>query len=109
MLLNLLDGWFKYNVGEAAFYAVFGFVFVFLGIVLLILIFDGLGWIMKRVDARKSKKEIRGKAPAFSAETSENEGELSPEIVAAITAAVSAAMQAENVKCDFIVRRIQRR
>ncbi len=51
--INLLDGWFQFPVGDAAFYAIFGFMFVFLGITLLIVILTCLG---KGMDAWRGRK-----------------------------------------------------
>jgi sodium pump decarboxylase gamma subunit len=106
MFTNLLDGWLKMNLGEAAFYALFGFLFVFCGIVLLILFFTALGKIMSVVNARRGKKNA---APKKKTEViSASEEEISPEIVAAITAAVAAFYEGENVQCDFVVKRIRK-
>ena len=109
MLTNLLDGWFKINVGEGAFYSVFGFIFVFLGIALLILVFAGLGLLMKKLDARKAAKMQKSAAtdPA-PAPMPQEEGGVTPEIVAAITAALMAYYETERSECEFIVRRIKR-
>ena len=109
MLTNLLDGWFKMSVGEGAFYSVFGFVFVFFGIALLILIFTGLGLLMKKLDARKAAK-IQKPAPSkpASAPVPQTEEGVTPEIVAAITAALMAYYETERSECEFIVRRIKR-
>ena len=111
MLTNLLDGWFKINIGEGAFYSVFGFVFVFLGISLLILVFAGLGLLMRKLDARKAAKSQKHAAvnpvpvPATQPQTEEG---VTPEIVAAITAALMAYYETERSECEFIVRRIKR-
>ena len=104
-LLLLFDG-FRLAIGDAAFYAIFGFAFVFLGIVLLIGIFMLLGLIMKQVNARKTKKQEAKAVPAELVPAVE-EG-VSPEVVAAITAALMAYYEEEKVKCDFVVRRIKR-
>ena len=56
---NLLDGWFKFNLGEGAFYSVFGFIVVFIGIVLLIFILFLIG---KAIEWVRGKK--KGGAPA---------------------------------------------
>ena len=48
MFTGLLSGWFQYNVGEGAFMALLGFVFVVCGITLLVLLFSGLGKIVRR-------------------------------------------------------------
>ncbi len=106
--MNLL-AWFKFPVGDGAFYAVFGFVFVFLGITLLILFFTLFGMVMKRVNARGENKRqaAREKAVAASPVTHAEEG-IPPEVVAAITAAIAAYYEGEQVKCDFVVRRIKK-
>lgn len=113
MLTNLLDGWFQMDLGEGAFYSVFGFLFVFVGILFLILIFTVLGLIMKKINARKAihEKELaKNKKGVPIVETSETEPEdegVTPELVAIISAAIAAYM-GESQKCDFVVRRIKR-
>lgn len=110
-MANLL-AWFKYPVGDGAFYAAFGFVFVFLGIAILVFLFTMLGLAMKKINARKpKKKKIKTKEKEETAVNSskvEAEEEISPEIVAVITAAVAAVYEGENVKCDFVVRKIRK-
>ena len=107
-MLNLLS-WIKFNVGDGAFYAVFGFVFVFLGIALLVGIFAALGIIMKKVNARKPrvKKSKKGK-PVEPTEPQAEVKAVSAAEVAAITAAIAMFYEGENVKCDFVVKRIKR-
>lgn len=112
-MLNLLDGWFKINLGDAAFYAVFGFLFVFVGIVLLILIFTLLGFIMKKVNARQKKERKPKRKEVVVADNtvspvSEPTDGISPELVAVITAAVASCLEQENAQCDFVVRRIKK-
>ena len=108
---NLLDGWFKIDIGEAAFYAVFGLLFVVVGITLLVLIFTLLGMVMKKAGARKSKpkpKKGAEKAEATPvAEQADKEG-VTPELIAVITAAIAAQMESENTPCEFVVRRIRK-
>ena len=111
-MLNLLEPWFKMPFGDAAFYSIFGFVFVFAGIVILILIFTLLGLIMKKIGNRKPKpkKDKKSKVSADTAEqlVAEDGSDLSPELIAVITAAVSACLENENSACDFVVRRIKK-
>ncbi len=109
-MLNLLDSFWKIDLGEGAFYSVFGFLFVFLGIVVLILIFTLLGMIMKRVNAKK-KREKQPKNTVRAAEPEEVpavEAEISPEVIAVIAAAVSAFCEEGGGKCDFVVKRIKK-
>ncbi len=105
--MNLLDAWFKMDVGEGAFYAVFGLVFVIFGIVLLVLLFSGLGLLMRKITERREKRE-EGKAPVPQRQAVPEEEEIPPEVVAAITAALAVYMEGEKQKCDFVVRRIRK-
>ena len=108
MLQSILSNWFQMDVGDGAFYAVFGFLFVFIGIALLVVIFTVLGVVMKKLNARKPKKrKIKSKVVIEQDEVPADE-EDDPEVVAAIMAAISAVYEGENAKCDFIVRRIKR-
>ncbi len=111
-MLNLLDPWFKMPFGDAAFYAIFGFLFVFAGIVILILIFTLLGLVMKKIGNRKPRprkdKKSKSTAEGTKAATAEDGSELSPELVAVITAAVAACLESEQSACDFVVRRIKK-
>lgn len=108
MLNALLDGWFKFDVGDGAIYALLGFVIVFLGIILLVLIFTALGKIMTTLPKKKAKKA--GENPTISApeDRKADEEGIPPEVVAAITAAVTMCLEGEKSQCDFVVRRIKR-
>lgn len=90
-------------IGEGAFYALFGFVFVFLGISLLILIFTGLGLVMKKWNER-GKTEQRESVVLPSGETEE----IPPEIAAVISAAIAAYYEEAPERCAFVVKRIKR-
>jgi len=105
---NLL-AWFKFPIGEGAFFAGFGFVFVFAGIALLVVLFTLLGLVMKKINARKPrKKKVKGEKSVPAEESAKTEEEISPEVVAVITAAIAAVYEGEKVKCDFVVRRIRK-
>ncbi len=103
----LLDSWFKIDPGEGAFYALFGLLFVFAGIVLLIVILWLIGLVMKKVEGLRQAKHEKKAALAVPSAPAAQEG-ISPETVAAITAAISACLEQEQGKCDFVVRRIKR-
>ncbi len=105
--MSLLDSSFKLNLGEGAFYAAFGLVFVVLGIVLLVLVFTGLGALMERLKKRKAASPAE-KAEVKAAPAPEEKEEVTPELVAAITAALMAYFGQEESKCDFVVRRIKK-
>lgn len=107
MVNALLDGWPQYPLGDGAIVALFGFLIVFLGIILLVLIFSALGKVMTSLPKRKAKKSAE--EPQISAPNeSTAEGEIPPEVVAVITAAVAAMLEGEKSKCEFVVRRIKR-
>lgn len=114
MGMLLLDGWFKLDPGEGAFYAVFGFIFVFVGIALLIGILTLLGIVMTKLGKRRERKENASaqreqvpSAPLPGKGIEADEG-ISPETVAAITAALAVCLQQERQKCEFVVRRIKK-
>lgn len=111
-MLDLFENWPKFDIGEGAFYAIFGFLFVFLGIVLLILIFSLIGWINKKINERaKQKKDEQSKNVVLSESTPTvmpRDEEISPEVVAVISAAIAAYYEGNHPKCDFIVKRIKR-
>ena len=104
---NLLDAWFKMNVGEGAFYAVFGLVFVIVGIALLVLVLMLIGRTMNGWTARREEKKAPSAAPP-SFELMPTSDEVPPEVVAVIMAALMSYYQTENTACDFVVRRIKR-
>lgn len=109
MLMNLLDGWFKMDVGEGAFYAAFGFVFVFLGITLLILFFTLLGKLMDVINKKKVKKaELILPAEKPKEKKAEESDGISPEVAAVISAAIAAYYEGSVSKCDFVVKRIRK-
>ena len=109
LLDNLFEDRPKYDIGEGAFMALFGFLFVVCGIVLLILIFTGLGKLMAIRNAKsgKGKKRAPKEQPKQKTESPKEEG-VTPELVAVISAAIAAYYEDENVKCDFVVRRIKK-
>lgn len=111
MLSNLLDEWFRFPVGEGAFYAAFGFLFVFTGIVLLILIFTLLGFVMSKINAKRANqaKQTTVVAAPQSEPTEQTESDvISDETVAVIAAALTAYYAGQKTKCDFVVKRIKR-
>lgn len=105
--MNLLDSFIKVDLGEGAFYAVFGFLFVFAGIALLIGIFTLLGFIMKKLNGGKSRGAQERTSAVGKGLPEADEG-ISPETVAVIAAALAAYYEAAPQKCDFVVRRIKR-
>ena len=116
MMYGLLaaDPFRKADFGEAALYALLGFVVVFLGIAFLIFVVWGVGQLMVKFQKAKSepKKAVETlSTPKSIVEQSDDElsdDELSDEVIAVITAAIAAYYQQENKKCEFTVKRIKR-
>lgn len=120
MLNNLLDivpkedgNWYFDNFGEAALYALIGFVVVFVGIILIIGIIWLVGLIMRKSNnlefltkkrVKKNKKSATQQADTQTA----TEDEIPDEVKAAIVAAIMAYYQEKEEKCSFTVKRIKR-
>lgn len=104
--------WYFDNFGEAALYALIGFVVVFVGIIIIIGIIWLVGLIMRKTNnlefltkkrAKKSKKAANEPAVAPVAD-----GEIPDEVKAAIIAAIMAYYEESQPKCAFTVKRIKR-
>ena len=100
------------NLGEAALYALLGFLVVIVGIAFLILIVWLVGLIMSNangvtVSPVKKEKKPETEKPEIIADTQDTET-LSDETIAVITAALMAYYQKNNPKCEFTVKRIKR-
>ena len=114
MLYNLLADANPYRqatIGEAALYALLGFLIVFIGIAFLIFIVWAIGKLMtvfNKKTAQAKEKTVAKKAEIAEMPNTGNEEELSDEVVAVITAAIAAYYQKENKKCEFTVKRIKR-
>ncbi len=114
---NALKGYPKnIDIGEAAIYALLGFLVVFAGIALLIFVVWVVGKIMssKTKDGkakevkRVSKSETEVTESLAIASTVEQAEEISEETIAVITAALMAYYQKNNPKCSFTVKRIKK-
>ena len=110
MLLNLLADQFReVGVGEAALYALLGYIIVFLGIAFLIFIV----WLVGRVMVSNKKasapvKKETAKETVAVANATPVTDEIDEETLAVITAALMAYYQTNNPKCEFTVKRIKR-
>jgi Na+-transporting methylmalonyl-CoA/oxaloacetate decarboxylase gamma subunit len=117
---NALKGYPKeIGVGEAAVYALLGFLVVFAGISLLILIVWAIGKLMAYMKGEPTKKEIQEiKASIIEAkeeqekekilEATSNADEPDEETVAVIMAALMSYYETNYPKCEFTVKRIKR-
>jgi len=106
----------QFNLGDAAIDAAIGHLIVFAGMIVLVLLFTGLGAVMKRINGKKKPKapvsEPLPMPPVRVVE--EKHDEIAPEVVAAIAAALTAYYCDENkcgetgTKCSFVVKRIKK-
>lgn len=102
------------NFGEAALYALIGFVVVFVGIVIIIGIIWLVGLIMRKTNnleflTKKREKKVKNDNTAGTANSTNAESdEVSAEVKAAIVAAIMAYYQEKEEKCQFTVKRIKR-
>lgn len=97
-------------IGEAALYALLGFLVVCFGIALLIFIVWIVGKIINKVTVmQKSKKEEKTAEEQVATSLAVADGEaISEETVAAITAAIMEYYQEQQTKCEFTVKRIKK-
>ena len=106
------------NFGEAAIYALIGFVVVFVGIVILIGIIWLIGYIMRKTNDFEFLTKMRSKKEAVKQDVAQTErsqisasnesDEIPDEVKAAIVAAIMAYYQEKEDKCQFTVKRIKR-
>lgn len=110
------------SVGEAAIDALLGFITVFVGIALLVLIVWAVGKAMQSVESKNGgeKKPKVKKEPQAAKQTSEPvksapaeatisaSNGLDEETIAVISAAIAAYYAGENRTCGFVVKRIKR-
>ena len=116
--MNLLDivqrdngSYYFSDFPEALVYALLGFVIVFVGIAIIILIIWLIGLLMRKTNnlaflqnIGKKKKEVA--APVENTEISNDE--VPDEVKAAIVAAIMAYYETEQPQCEFKVKRIKR-
>jgi sodium pump decarboxylase gamma subunit len=108
------DNWYFDNYGEAAIYAVLGFLLVFVGIVIIIAVIWFVGFIMRKTDnfafitKRKGKKAEKTESQKPVEVAQSETDEIPDEIKAAIVAAIMAYYQEKEEKCQFTVKRIKR-
>ncbi len=105
-LLAELDPTRNATVGEAALYAILGFLIVFVGIAFLIFVVWGVGKLMSFMEGKKEAKPVQRMQESLVVPADNDE--VSDEVIAVITAAIAAYYQQENKKCEFTVKRIKR-
>ncbi|MBE7084831.1 MAG: hypothetical protein E7368_02100 [Clostridiales bacterium] len=104
---NMAKGYPKnISIGEAALFALLGFLMVFVGITLLIFIVWLVGKIINKATKKKAPVKKKEEKPDLS--TVAEADELSEETVAVITVAIMAYYQEQPKKCEFTVKRIKK-
>lgn len=102
------------NFGEAALYALIGFIVVFVGIVIIIGIIWLVGLIMRKTNnlefltKKREKKAKADKKAEVTAAVTTSDDDIPDEVKAAIVAAIMAYYQESEEKCEFTVKRIKR-
>ncbi len=104
---------FENKWGESCIYALIGFIIVFIGIALIILIIWLIGLLMRKTNnlaflTNIGKKKRKKEAVQEVTEGAAEEEEISPEVRAAIVAAIAAYYFADKPKCEFRVKRIKK-
>ncbi len=113
LLTSVVDKTRTAGLGEAALYALLGFLVVVFGISVLIFFVWLIGKVMtsakgskaKAAPAPKKESESKPQPQAVAAETSD---EISEETIAVIMAAIAAYYEKNNPKCEFTVKRIKK-
>lgn len=111
---RLPENFYFDNFGEAALYALIGFLVVFVGIVIIIGIIWLVGFIMRKTNnlefltKKREKKTKSGKTQEVQEISKTESDEIPAEIKAAIVAAIMAYYQEKEDKCQFTVKRIKR-
>ena len=100
------------NFGEAALYALIGFIVVFVGIAIIIGIIWLVGLIMRKTNnleflTKKRDKKVKAEAAPI-AEAKADGDEVPDEVKAAIVAALMAYYAESEEKCQFTVKRIKK-
>lgn len=111
-MLALINQEGSLGFGEACLYALIGFLIVFFGIALIILIIWLIGLILRKTNnleflskiGKKKKKATEAATEIVKA----SDGEISDDVKAAIIAAIMAFYSEEMPACEFKVKRIKR-
>ncbi len=111
---KLPNNYYFDNFGEAALYALIGFIVVFVGIIIIIGIIWLVGLIMRKTNnlefltKKREKKSKTDKNAPQDGVVSASDDEIPDEVKAAIVAAIMAYYQESEEKCEFTVKRIKR-
>ena len=112
-LLALINQEGSLGIGEACLYALIGYVIVFVGIAIIILIIWLIGLILRKTNnlaflTSKGKNKKVPEQPIVEQVQENASGDIPNEVKAAIVAALMAYYSEEKPECEFRVRRIKR-
>ncbi len=112
-MFNLLtktvpDGGRIVEISEALLYALIGFLVVFAGITLLIVVVWAVGKIMSAINPTAQPKKVEAKPKQVEISPVVSSDDVDEETLAVITAAIITYYQKTNPKCGFTVKRIKR-
>ena len=98
---------------DALLYGLIGFVFVFVGIGILIGVLYLVGFLMQKMNdkSKKSKKAEKAAQPiekAAPAPVAAADEEIPDGVKAAIVTAIMAYYSAEKPRCEFVVKKIKK-
>ncbi|MDE6586573.1 MAG: OadG family protein [Clostridia bacterium] len=102
------------NMSEAIIYALIGFLIVFVGIAIIILIIWLIGLLLRKTNNLAFLRNLKLKRKSKNVESeitpsiSHDENEVPDEIKVAIIAAIMAYYSESSPKCEFKVKRIKR-
>lgn len=109
------NGWFKTDPLMALLFAVIGFVFVFVGIGILIGVLYLVGYLMKKSNGnllnllpKKKVAEVKSEKVEEKTAPVVQNNDVSEEEIAAVMAAIMAYYSVEKPKCEFVVKKIKR-
>ena len=114
MLWNLLtssslpEGYQDVSVGEAALYALIGYLVVFAGIAFLIFIVWLVGQLIAKAQTTKQSVKTEKTVEPSVVSGEDSDEDIDDETVVLIMAALMAYYEANNPKCEFTVKRIKR-
>ncbi len=112
-LLSLINQEGSLGFGEACLYALIGYLIVFIGISIIIIIIWLIGLVLRKTDnlaflTKAGKKKVKTNNESKEECVDDGDGEVPDEVKAAIIAALMAYYCEEKPECEFRVRRIKR-
>ena len=115
-LLSLINQEGSLGFGEACLYALIGYLIVFIGIIIIILIIWLIGLVLRKTNnlafitniGKGKKKNNNPEQSITEPVVAVEDGEIPDQVKAAIVAAIMAYYSEEKPECEFRVKRIKR-